>query len=92
MPKRLRRLANTPERSNKLFRIHFDPATSCFIVQMLAWGFFWRTCCDGSAAVRQTFDTYAQAQEWVKSIGLDKAYREQVPYSQNQLVLGHGAR
>lgn len=75
-----------------MYRIHFDPATSCFVVQMLVWAFFWRTCCDGAAEARHTFGTYTQAREWTKSIGLADAYREQLPYSQNQLVLGNGAR
>lgn len=83
-----------------MFRIHFDPSISMFVVQMLYFGCIWRTCylrCedrDGphSAKVRQTFNTYEQARAWTQAKGLDKAYHEQQPHSERQLVFGEGIR
>lgn len=48
-----------------MFRIIFDPKTARFVVQILQWAVWWRTCHEAS------FDTYAEARHWVNSIGLN---------------------
>ena len=67
-----------------MFRIGFDSSTSMFTVQVLVWGFIWRTV-RGQAAdvevgqpdtVARNFKTYAEARKWVQGIGLVDALRE----------------
>ena len=67
-----------------MYRIHFDPAVSKFVVQMLIWGLFWETCRqrpEGGepVALPRQFDTYADACKWVSDIGLADAYEVQQP-------------
>ncbi len=56
-----------------MFRIVFNYKTCRFVVQVLSWGLFWRTCCEAN------FETYAEARHWVNSIGLNTAFLEQDP-------------
>lgn len=60
-----------------MFRIAFDYKTSCFIVQVLEWWLFWRTCRGSSEWVPIQFETYAEVRCWVDSIGLSDAFVEQ---------------
>lgn len=63
-----------------MYRIHFDPNTSMFVVQFLVWGFFWQTCharCDEPVAVKLQFETYAEACKWVSDKGIPEAYEVQ---------------
>jgi hypothetical protein len=70
-----------------MYRIHFDPTVSKFVVQMLIWGLFWETCMkvhddqDGPHTVKlpRQFHTYADACKWVSDIGLADAYEVQQP-------------
>lgn len=48
-----------------MFRIIFNPKTSRFVVQILQWAVWWRTC------HATGFETYAEARHWVNSIGLN---------------------
>lgn len=59
-----------------MYRISFDTRTSRFIVQVLRFGLFWVTCRSKLDHDWQ-FETYGEARNWVKSIGLDRAYLEQ---------------
>ena len=62
-----------------MFRIHFDPKLGRFIVQIHYLGVFWRSVMalneDKSGTDLQMFKTFDEASEYVKSIGLDKLYR-----------------
>lgn len=58
-----------------MYRISFDTRTSRFIVQVLRFGLFWITC--RSTTLDCQFETYAEARNWVTSIGLNRAYPEQ---------------
>lgn len=74
-----------------MYRIHFDPRCSSFVVQMLFLSLFWRTCHvitmldDGTSSDPVQFGTYDEARAWVKSIGLDKAYPEQHSCMEKQI-------
>ena len=62
-----------------MFRIHFDPKLGRFIVQVKT-GLFWRTTmclADGSDKTDKClYKTYDEAMDHVKSVGLDKLYRD----------------
>lgn len=62
-----------------MFRIHFDPKLGRFIVQIHHLGMFWRSVMalneDKSGTDLLMFKTFDEASEYVKSIGLDKLYR-----------------
>lgn len=60
-----------------MYRISFDTRTSRFIVQILRFGLFWTTCRSKLADDDWQFETYAEARNWVTSIGLNRAYPEQ---------------
>ena len=51
-----------------MFRIHFNPKTSQFEVQILIYTLLWQT------AKGMNFDTLTEAQARVEQIGLDKLY------------------
>ena len=51
------------------YRIYFNYQTAKFEVQILVYGFFWRT------AKSMTYETLSEAQSKVSQIGLDKLYR-----------------
>lgn len=61
-----------------MFRIHFDPTTGQFVVQVLSFGCFWTTVrrkrADEPTAKIAGFATYEEAGKYVSSIGLDKLY------------------
>ena len=63
-----------------MFRIHFDPKTGCFVIQVRSYVFFWTNVTalngenDGLASM--VFKTFDDASSYVKSIGLDKLYRD----------------
>lgn len=60
-----------------MFRIHFDPSVSMFVVQLSFYGLWWRTCRD-KEGIRQ-FPTWADACKWVSDIGLADAYKFHEP-------------
>ena len=68
-----------------MFRIHFDPQVSKFVVQMLVWGFMWVTCKEhhenrdgpGHAEIPVRFNTFKEAEKWVSDKGLPEAYQRQ---------------
>lgn len=60
-----------------MFRITFDYKSSHFVVQVLEWGIFWRTCLSPNEGDPIEFETYAEARCWVTSIGLSDAFVEQ---------------
>ncbi len=61
-----------------------DSKTGMFVVQVLVWGFLWRTVRARVAdvevgrpdTVERNFKTYAEARKWVEAIGLSDALRE----------------
>lgn len=61
-----------------MFRIHFDPRLGRFLIQVKVNGFFWKNVMKLAdkepISEAMTFKTFADAQEHVKSIGLDKLY------------------
>jgi len=81
-----------------MFRIHFDHSTGEFVVQVLRYGCIWLTVCksisgaDGCIHAPRQFPTYAEAREWVASIGLPDLYDEQHPKSYKQFILNGGVR
>ena len=60
-----------------MFRIIFDPKTSRFIVQIIEWGLFWRTCMNSIDGKPMRFETYVKARHWINNIGLTSACLEQ---------------
>ena len=60
-----------------MFRVHFDPSNSMFVVQVLRLGLFWVTCRLYERV--RSFETYDAACEWTESIGLSRAYKMQAP-------------
>lgn len=63
-----------------MFRIFFDPKLGRFIIQVKGYGFFWRTVMsykdgDNLTSVK-LFETFDQAMDHVKVIGLNKLYRD----------------
>jgi len=70
-----------------MYRIHFDPNVSKFVVQFLIWGCFWKTCTvhkedrDGPHSTRlaKMFDTYADAAKWVSDKGIPEGYELHEP-------------
>ena len=79
-----------------MYRIHFDPNVSKFVVQFLVWGTFWKTCMvhredmDGphSTKLIKLFDTYADAAKWVS----DKALQHRLTHGIPMLVARHPGR
>jgi hypothetical protein len=71
-----------------MFRIIFDPRGGKFKVQLLKWGCIWVTvqehCVDDASPhecyIDRTFGNYDLARQWVRTIGLDRAYREQASH------------
>jgi hypothetical protein len=63
-----------------MFRIHFDPKLGRFIVQVHRFGIFWSSVMalndDSSGTNQLMFKTLDEASAYVKSIGLDKLYRD----------------
>lgn len=53
-----------------MFRIHFDEQSSRFIIQVLRYGFLWRTV-KGS-----DFTSLIGARDYVSEIGLDRLYKD----------------
>lgn len=68
-----------------MYRIHFDPKIGRFIVQVLAFGFIWvsvQKLADSNDKTEPlTFTQFDEATSHVKTIGLDKLYRDK---SENQ--------
>lgn len=65
-----------------MYRIHFDPTVSRFVVQFLVWGIFWKSCMelDKDQDLRTLyFHTYAEACKWVSDKGIPEAYEVQAP-------------
>lgn len=63
-----------------MYRIHFDPTVSKFVVQFLVWGLFWKTCqgLDNELDLRPLyFETYADAAKWVSDKGIPEVYEVQ---------------
>lgn len=56
-----------------MYRIHFAPRLGRFVVQVLAFGIFWRTVVNGDTI--QSFESFTEATNYVTSIGLDKLYK-----------------
>jgi hypothetical protein len=57
-----------------MFRIHFDPKTGMFLLQVKGHGFFWRTVMASKTPAR--FKSYDDVMNHVKEIGLNKLYRD----------------
>ena len=68
-----------------MYRIHFDPNVSKFVVQFLVWGMFWKTCMrmkqdtGEGGNLEYRFETYADAAKWVSDKGIPEAYEVQQP-------------
>ena len=67
-----------------MYRIHFDPKISKFVVQVQRFGLLWVTCTvlcidregPNDVYLTNTFDTYLKAAEYVTAIGLDTLYAD----------------
>lgn len=63
-----------------MFRIHFDPKLGRFLIQINVRHMFWRSVMtlnqDSSGSEVMMFKTFDEASAYVKSIGLDKLYRD----------------
>ena len=84
-----------------MYRIHFDPRISLFIVQVLCWGFWWRTVRhnisrgahgETPAYEPRTWNTYEEARKWCRSIGLHEAYGEQQSPKDKAVYFGAGLK
>lgn len=81
-----------------MFRIHFDPRTAMFVIQVQQFGTFWRTVhhkiSGPGTQVSEplSFQTYEAARHWVESVGLADLYDEQHPKSYRQFVLNGGVQ
>ena len=53
-----------------MFRIHFDELNNHFIIQVLRYGFLWRT------VKGLDFATLLAARDYVSEIGLDRLYKD----------------
>ena len=53
-----------------MFRIHFDEQTNRFIIQVLRYGFLWRT------VKGLDFSTLRDARSYASSTGLDELYKD----------------
>lgn len=77
-----------------MFRIHFDPKLGRFIVQIHHLGMFWRSVMalneDKSGTDLLMFKTFDEASEYVKSIGLDKLYRDMSVNKFREYMTGRG--
>lgn len=68
-----------------MYRIHFDPRCSQFVVQFLVWGCFWETCMHMNQETKKStstpyyFETYADAAKWVSDKGIPEGYEIQPP-------------
>lgn len=58
-----------------MYRISFSVKHSRFVVQMLFLGLFWISCKEDGEQLR--FDTRSEADNWIRSIGLNEAYPAQ---------------
>ena len=62
-----------------MFRIILDPGRGVFIVQLQAYGLFWRTIKQENPNARptdRTFPTYKDAEGYVEAVGLKDVYRD----------------
>ena len=63
-----------------MFRIHFDPKLGRFLIQINQHHIFWKSIKalnqDNSGTEVMMFKTFDEASDHVKSIGLDKLYRD----------------
>ena len=71
-----------------MYRIHFDPETGKFLVQIATglFGMFWKNVCQVFAggvgespvdvAKPRQFGTFKEAKEYTASIGLDQLYED----------------
>lgn len=63
-----------------MFRIHFDPKLGRFLIQINRHHIFWKSIMtlneDSSSSEVMMFKTFGEASDYVKSIGLDKLYRD----------------
>ena len=53
-----------------MYRIHFNEVDNRFVIQILRYWFFWRT------VKTVKFETYKEALDYVKRIGLSELYRD----------------
>lgn len=54
-----------------MYRIHFDPRTGEFVIQVSCWWFFWF-----AVSTNHPLTTYDEARAYVGAIGLDKLYQD----------------
>lgn len=77
-----------------MFRIYFDPKLGRFIIQVHRLGIFWRSVMalndDSSGTNQLMFKTFDEASEYVKSIGLDKLYRDGSANKFREYMAGKG--
>ena len=63
-----------------MFRIHFHPQLGRFLIQINQHHIFWKSIMvlnqDNSGTEVMMFKTFDEASDYVKSIGLDKLYRD----------------
>lgn len=77
-----------------MFRIHFDPKLGRFIIQVHRFGLLWRSVMalndDSSGTNQMMFKTFDEASSYVKSIGLDKLYRDGSTNKFREYMAGKG--
>ena len=57
-----------------MFRIHFDHRIGLWVIQINWLGMLWLTVKNEKGAI--SFTKYDDTRDWVKIVGLDKAYHE----------------
>ena len=56
-----------------IYKIEFDPSVGAWMVKLQRFWFFWVPTCENKKP--RLFANYAEAEKWVKEVGLDNVYR-----------------
>lgn len=68
-----------------MFRLVYSPTKTCWLIQFLTFGMVW------ISVKSKDFDTYEQARDFIKLVGIDQAYDEYTFKGSNLAYVG-GAR
>ena len=63
-----------------MYRYRYNPYSCRWEIQLLCWGFFWRTLRG------ESFNELGNAVLWAKEVGISRHYREQLPFNHNPVT------
>ena len=63
-----------------MYRYVFNPYSCRWEIQLLRWGFFWRTLRG------ESFNELGNAVLWAKEVGISQHYQEQRPFNHNPVT------